>query len=93
MTHTTKPISPLRQRMIEDMTLRKLSLQTQASYIRAVVNFTRLTVPEAERSCSWPILPASLEAGHRLLHQLRPCTEIPKRIADADMTEVGGQDR
>jgi integrase/recombinase XerD len=41
MTHNTKPISPLRQRMLEDMTLRKLSPQTQAAYIRAVKNFTR----------------------------------------------------
>ena len=41
MTHSTKPISPLRQRMIDDMTLRKLSPQTQSAYIRAVKNFTR----------------------------------------------------
>jgi len=32
----SKPISPLRQRMIEDLTLRKLSEKTQAAYIRAV---------------------------------------------------------
>jgi integrase/recombinase XerD len=41
MTHHTKPISPLRQRMLEDMALRKLSAQTQAAYVRAVANFTR----------------------------------------------------
>jgi integrase/recombinase XerD len=41
MNHTTKPISPLRQRMIEDMTLRKLSPKTQSKYIRAVINLTR----------------------------------------------------
>jgi integrase/recombinase XerD len=41
MTHTTKPISPLRQRMIDDMALRKLSPQTQAAYLRAVKHFTR----------------------------------------------------
>ena len=41
MTHNTKPISPLRQRMIEDMQLRKLSPQTQAAYIRAVIKLTR----------------------------------------------------
>ena len=37
---TVKAISPLRQRMIEDMTIRKLAPKTQASYIRAVRNFT-----------------------------------------------------
>ena len=40
MTRNPKPISPLRQRMIEDMTLRKLSPKTQADYVRAVKNFT-----------------------------------------------------
>ena len=41
MTHSTKTISPLRQRMIEDMTLRKLAPQTQAAYMRVVKNFAR----------------------------------------------------
>ena len=34
-------ISPLRRRMIEDMTVRNLSLATQRSYIRAVSKFSR----------------------------------------------------
>jgi site-specific recombinase XerD len=33
-------ISPLRRRMIEDMTIRKFAPKTQTSYIRAVRNFT-----------------------------------------------------
>ena len=41
MTHVTKAISPLRQRMIEDMRLRKLSPQTQTAYVRTVKNLTR----------------------------------------------------
>lgn len=36
MTQSTQPISPLRQRMLEDMQLRKLAPKTQTSYIRAV---------------------------------------------------------
>jgi site-specific recombinase XerD len=39
--HSTKPTSPLRQRMIDDMTLRKLSPKTQTAYLRAVIRFTR----------------------------------------------------
>ena len=39
MTHATKAISPLRQRMIEDMMMRKLSPQTQTAYLRVVKNF------------------------------------------------------
>ncbi len=41
MTHSNKPISPLRQRMIEDMAIRKLGAKTRQDYIRAVVKFTR----------------------------------------------------
>ena len=41
MGHSIKSVSPLRQRMIEDMTLRKLNSSTQIGYIRAVVKLTR----------------------------------------------------
>lgn len=41
MTQNNKSISPLRQRMIDDMSMRKLSPKTQRAYIRAVKNFTR----------------------------------------------------
>jgi len=41
MTQNTQPISPLRQRMIEDMNMRKLAPKTQSQYIRAVKNLTR----------------------------------------------------
>ena len=40
MTHSNPSISPLRQRMIDDMTLRKLTPKTQAAYLRAVIKFT-----------------------------------------------------
>jgi hypothetical protein len=35
----TKPTTPLRQRMIEDMTTRNMSPLTRAAYIRSVANF------------------------------------------------------
>ncbi len=41
MTHSNQSTSPMRQRMIEDMTLRKLTPKTQAGYLRSVKNFTR----------------------------------------------------
>ena len=37
---TDTRISPLRQRMIDDMTIRKMASKTQAAYIRAVKNLT-----------------------------------------------------
>ena len=36
MDSSTKGISPLRQRMLDDMRMRKLSDKTQSAYIRAV---------------------------------------------------------
>ena len=39
-TANAKPISPLRRRMIEDMTVRGLGEKTQSDYIRHVKNFT-----------------------------------------------------
>ena len=41
MVQSNKSVSPLRQRMLDDMHLRKLSLSTQTAYIRAVSRFTR----------------------------------------------------
>ena len=41
MTHSNKSISSLRQRMIEDMTMRKLNPKTQSGYIRAVRKLAR----------------------------------------------------
>lgn len=40
MTTTTPAISPLRQRMIDDMRLRKLADKTQSHYLRAVRQFS-----------------------------------------------------
>ena len=37
---TEAPISPLRRRMIEDMTMRKFAPRTQEGYIRAVKGFS-----------------------------------------------------
>ena len=36
----TEQVSPLRQRMIEDMAIRNMSPNTQKAYIRAVKNFS-----------------------------------------------------
>ena len=43
MSDSSKSISPLRQRMIEDMTLRRLSPKTQSGYIRVIKNLTWFT--------------------------------------------------
>jgi integrase/recombinase XerD len=40
MNSTTQSISPLRQRMIDDMRMRKLSPKTQSGYLRTVIRFS-----------------------------------------------------
>ncbi len=57
MSHSN--ISPLRQRMIEDMTLRKLGPSTQTGYIRAVVKLTRYLLgetPQTHRTKKQPLI-------------------------------------
>src|SRR6202045_3534371 len=39
MTHTSQGISALRQRMIDDMRMRRLAPKTQAGYVRVVRQF------------------------------------------------------
>ena len=41
MTDALKAVSPLRRRMIDDMSLRNLSPATQRSYLHAVTKFSR----------------------------------------------------
>ena len=41
MTQSNKPISPLRQRMLQDMAMRKFKHSTQRNYLRSVELFTR----------------------------------------------------
>ena len=50
MNTSTPKISPLRQRMIEDMRIRKLEPKTQSGYIRAVRDFTIWFVRSPDRA-------------------------------------------
>jgi hypothetical protein len=49
---TDKAISPLRQRMIEDLTIRKLAPKTQHDYVQRVKNFAAFLgrLPDTARS-------------------------------------------
>ena len=40
-TKSAEAVSPLRRRMIEDMSVRKFSAKTQHDYIRNIENFAR----------------------------------------------------
>ncbi len=47
MNPSTQTINPLRQRMIDDMRMRKLSPKTQSHYLRAVRSSAALQIPIA----------------------------------------------
>ena len=47
---TAAPISPLRRRMIEDMTIRKFAPRTQEGYIRAIKGFSAFLGASPERA-------------------------------------------
>ena len=55
MTTTIPAISPLRQRMIDDMRMRQLADKTQSHYLRAVASFRffwdALLIPRPLRTC------------------------------------------
>ncbi len=50
MIPTLKPISPLRQRMLDDMAMRKLNRHTQAGYVRAVKQLAEFLGHSPERA-------------------------------------------
>lgn len=92
-------LSPLRRRMIEDMTIRNLSPATQRSYVHAVAKFSRHFGRSPERlgledvrafqvhlvstGISWPALNQTVCALRFFYGVTLGHTEIPERIAYA----------
>ena len=92
-------ISPLRRRMIEDMTVRNLSPATQQSYIHAVAKFSRYFGRSPERlgledvrayqvhlvskGISWASLNQTVCALRFFYGVTLGCETIPERIAYA----------
>jgi hypothetical protein len=69
MTSSTHPITPLRQRMIDDMRIRKLSSKTQDGYIPIVRQFAgflgRCLILLAAKSCAASSCTSLITASHR----------------------------
>ncbi len=99
MTDTNRRLSPLRRRMIDDMTVRNLSPATQRSYLHAVAKFSRyfgrspdrldiedvraFQVYLASRGISWPALNQTVCALRFFYGVTLNRPEIPERIAYA----------
>jgi hypothetical protein len=64
---TNEVISPLRRRMIEDMTIRKLSPKTQQSYIRTIKSLAAFLGPSPDKASFEDIRRFQLHAAaHRV---------------------------
>ena len=99
MTAPRPRVSPLRRRMIEDMTVRNLSLATQRSYLHAVAKFSRYFSRSPDRldiedvrafqvflvsqKISWPALNQTVCALRFFYGVTLNRPEIPERIAYA----------
>ena len=99
MTDAPAAVSPLRRRMIDDMTLRNLSPATQRSYLHAVTKFSRyfgrspdrlgledvraFQVYLVSRGISWPALNQTVCALRFFYGVTLDRGEIPERIAYA----------
>jgi site-specific recombinase XerD len=99
MADATPAVSPLRRRMIDDMTLRNLSPATQRSYLHAVAKFSRYCDRSPDRlgledvrafqvylvsqGISWPALNQTVCALRFFYGVTRNRAEIPERIAYA----------
>jgi len=99
MTDALKAASPLRRRMIDDMSLRNLSPATQRSYLHAVTKFSRyfgrppdrlgledvraFQVHLVSQGISWPALNQTVCALRFFYGVTLDRAEIPERIAYA----------
>ncbi|GAB3666775.1 hypothetical protein GCM10028813_49010 [Ramlibacter alkalitolerans] len=102
MSSLTPNVSPLRQRMIEDMRMRKFNGKTQIHYIRAVRRLAAFshTAQAAPRSVSRPFL-AACELGSRThfvcrgiatpKHETSACRTIPAPFSSGFAVAPKGQ--
>ena len=96
MAYATPAVSPLRRRMIDDLTLRNLSPATQRSYLHAVAKFSRYCDRSPDRlgledvrafqvylvsqGISWPALNQTVCALRFFYGVTLNRAEIPERI-------------
>lgn len=99
MTDTLRAVSPLRRRMIDDMSLRNLSPATQRSYLHAVTKFSRyfgrspdrlgledvraFQVHLVSQGISWPALNQTVCALRFFYGVTLDLGDIPERIVYA----------
>jgi integrase/recombinase XerD len=71
MTHSSKSISPLRQRFIDDMRLRKLKESTQRNYVHSVIKLTEFLQHSPQTATAEELRTFQL---HMVDHGVSSCT-------------------
>jgi integrase/recombinase XerD len=79
---TDKAISPLRRRMIEDMTIRRLSPNTQHQYIRHVKSFADFVGRSPEKTTAEDVHRYQLHLGS-MERRYRPSTPVTVRCGSS----------
>ena len=100
---TDEAMSPLRRRMIEDMTIRKLAPDTQRNYIRSIKNFAtfidrspdKASFEDVRRFCIWPRTALHTQRSIQLCRRCASSSELrssgmPSSSTQASFTNLGG---
>jgi len=75
---SARPISPLRQRILEDMTARRIGETTQSNYIRRVQSFTTFLGRSPDTATRNPLGPEG--ALRRALHAPKRSVSAPRGL-------------
>jgi len=79
---TDKAISPLRRRLIEDMTIRRLSPNTQHQYIRHVKSFADFVGRSPDKTTAEDVHATNCTWGQSE-GRYRPSTPVPVRCGSS----------
>ena len=85
---TDKAISPLRQRMIEDMTIRKFAPKTQHDYVQRVKHFAAF-LGRSPDTASFEDVRAISFIWWRVARAFRPSTKASRRCGSFSGSHLG----
>ena len=86
---TDKAISPLRQRMIEDMTIRKLAPKTQHDYVQRVKNFAAFLGRSPDTASFEDVRLYQLHLAAEVGPAFRPSTKASRHCGSFSRSHLG----
>ena len=86
---TDEAISPLRRRMIEDMTIRKFAPKTQHDYVQRVKNFAAFLGRSPDTASFEDVRRYPAASGRRAALACRPSTRPSRRCGSSSRSRSG----